>query len=568
MRAPSEVRSWLPQALVASASLFLLVPLFDAAWFHSHEWSAYVLRTAQFADGLRQGYPYPRWCPDFYGGYGSPFFVFYAPLVYFLGALLALATGTAALGLKLVCALGSVAAGLGAYHLVQGETRRSDAALLGAFAYLSTPYRVTNLTVRGDLSEFFALAVLPWTLYGYRALVHETDPRKLPFRACVAMGLHAALVVSHTLIGLWGTGIAVLVALGSAWQLWRRRAVTRLILLPGVFVGALALSCVYWLPALAERSLVRTDSMGLGYYAPEHNWLIPVKLLAPGQFQIAPLFGLAGLLAAVSVARRKRLGSEWLWLAGASALVVLVLPHASMVWEKDLLPFGRLIQFPWRLLGPAALCAAMALGLAWARSLPRRWWTDLSALALASAAYFAVALPHISVEAIAPSQVVQRGERIREMMTATTGLDEYLPRAVSNPPKKMASTLATSTPAVRVVSVRSKHVLHDLELMAHEATTMELSLHHYPGWFAETKVGPQEVTLAASSNGYVALRLPAAGRYVVRVDFGSTPIRRVAGVISLLALLGAPFGFVFAVRARRQRSAPHVSFDASREVLA
>jgi hypothetical protein len=546
-----------------------MVPVFDVYWFHSHEWGAYVVRTVQFAKGLRAGDPYPRWCPDFYGGYGSPFFVFYAPLTYVLGGLVTLVTGMPTLALKIVAALGSLGAGLGVYCLVARETRRTDAALLAAFAYLSMPYRITDFTVRGDLAEFFALALLPWVLLGYRELVHESDPRKLAQRAFVAALLHAALVAAHTLLGLWGTGLTLLVALASALQLWRRRTLTRLVLVPVVFAGALALSCAYWLPALVERPLVRIEAMGEGYYAPEHNWLRLSELAKAGQFQIAPLLVLAAGLALVGLVKRPRITSEWYWLAGALGLVVLVLPQASVIWKKDLIPFGRLLQFPWRLLGPAALCGAVALGVAWAKVLPRRLWADLAAVALAACAYGTIALNHVTVRNMPPSEVQESSSRIREIMTGTTGVDEYLPRTTAKPPQGPATTLASSTPWVDVVETSSRHSSHALELVARQATSLELSLHYYPGWLVETLAGPERVAVRAGKSGRVELSVPRAGRYRVNVSFGTTPIRRLAWLISLAALAGLPLGAgILVARACRVRSGSQVQRAASQEVLA
>src|SRR5215831_19971132 len=44
----------------------------------------------QFTQTIQQGVWLPRWMPDSNGGYGSPIFVFYSPLVYYVTALLQL----------------------------------------------------------------------------------------------------------------------------------------------------------------------------------------------------------------------------------------------------------------------------------------------------------------------------------------------------------------------------------------------------------------------------------------------------------------------------------------------
>ena len=48
----------------------------------------------QFTQTIQQGVWLPRWMPDSNGGYGSPVFVFYSPLVYYATALLQLTSGS------------------------------------------------------------------------------------------------------------------------------------------------------------------------------------------------------------------------------------------------------------------------------------------------------------------------------------------------------------------------------------------------------------------------------------------------------------------------------------------
>ena len=111
--------------IVAIVAIALCWPIWGSYWFDSHEGQDYVLRTAQFAAELRRGIVYPRWAPEFYGGFGSPFFVFYAPAVYAGASITMLFGASAVVGLKLVVTAASVAAGLGCYWFVRAETGRS-----------------------------------------------------------------------------------------------------------------------------------------------------------------------------------------------------------------------------------------------------------------------------------------------------------------------------------------------------------------------------------------------------------------------------------------------------------
>ena len=76
--------------------LFLLSALLVARQFSNPNFPSCVIDDSllhmswvqQFSASLSQGYWLPRWLPDSNGGYGSPVFIFYSPLVYYLTALL------------------------------------------------------------------------------------------------------------------------------------------------------------------------------------------------------------------------------------------------------------------------------------------------------------------------------------------------------------------------------------------------------------------------------------------------------------------------------------------------
>jgi hypothetical protein len=526
--------------VTAAAAVALCAPLLDGQWFQSHERDAYVVRTVEWAASLERGQLYPRWCPDLYGGYGSPFFVFYAPLVYAVaGALAAFVTGPI-VALKVVIAGASVLAGLGVYLLVHGETRRADAALVGALAYLAAPYRVCDLYVRGDLAEYTALALLPLALALYRAAALSLSPRRAAACAVGAGVCHALVVLSHTLLGLWGTGFIALVLLATAPALLRRRAGRRLLLLLGAFAAALAMSAVYTLPAFAYRGLVRVDQMTAGEYEPSDNWIRASALVEPGMYQVVPLLALAALLASVALVRDWRAArAPWAWLALAGGFIALTLPVASGLWGQRELAVIRYIQFPWRLLGLASLAAAVSAGMAFGRAVPSgRWWSGVGP-ALAAALVVLLGWPLARPSPLAAHTIIRDPESIRSRMLSTTGVDEYLPRSVPAPPAVPQAALVREAQRVQVRdhSAAGEHVL-EAEAAAAGAV-IALALHDFPGWRLETQAGPAPAALAARA-GLLEARLPVAGSYRLRLAFAATPLVRVAQAISLLALLLLP----------------------------
>src|SRR6185436_15909215 len=101
--------------------------------------------------------------PDSHGGYGSPTFVFYAPLTHWLLAsvqLLGADISWASAWVRFAAVLGS---GLGVYALGVPRWGRSPAILAAIFA-MALPYRVFDLYAVGVFQSKVAVLFFPFVL--------------------------------------------------------------------------------------------------------------------------------------------------------------------------------------------------------------------------------------------------------------------------------------------------------------------------------------------------------------------------------------------------------------------
>jgi hypothetical protein len=136
----------------------------------------YLPRLVEFHENIPEGILIPRWAPDLTLGQGQPLFFFSPSLPYYVSELWHL------LGFDYVGALNAGAVTMilvSAFsmfllcRLYFGER----AGLLGAIAYISSPYFDVDLFVRGAYSEFSAMAFAPPVRI--RPLRHGKNPRAL-----------------------------------------------------------------------------------------------------------------------------------------------------------------------------------------------------------------------------------------------------------------------------------------------------------------------------------------------------------------------------------------------------
>ena len=218
------------------------------------------------------------------------------------------------------------------------------------------------------------------------------------------------------------------------------------------------------------------------------------------------------------------------------ASLALMLPAAAPVWER--LPLARFIAFPWRLLGPALLWAAL-LGGAALYAFPRK--ARLPALlVLLILAPLSVA-PYLFPRPFAPATEPTLADLARYELSggarATASANEYLPLWVrdANPPPDLAAALAdgrpldrldraTLPPGSQVTPLEAGLLADAYRVTLPQAATVRLRRFFFPGW--QGWLDGQPVPLGASDPfGLIEVALPA-GEHELRVRYGMTPARR------------------------------------------
>lgn len=546
-------------------------------------------RLVEFAHLLRQGVWFPRWAPDLAYGFGYPLFNYYPPLTYYLGALLhglGLSFAHSLLGVYL---LAWALAVTGAYAAAR-DRWGAAAGLLAAAAYGLSPYLYFNALARGALPETLGLGLLPWALWAFGRLI----PGR-PLRLAAAALLFAALTLTHFLTAFLALPLLALAALWPAepesggWQRVGRAGLA-------VALG-LGLSAYFLLPAVLETGAVQVHQLTApGDLDFRNNFLALGELLAwpqpfdprlvfhvvPPSLSIAALvLALAGL--ALSLWRARRL--DWATVAWAGALAAyaaLTLPAATPLWV--LVPVAGIIQFPWRLVGPASLVLALLAGRAvydpaakTAALASSQSEARLRGLRSAQTALLLAAIVMVYTFSLtwsfAPAFAAPAAAGVADLtqyevssgQLGTTSAGEFLPGAVQTLPAAEALSAAyaqaeviprlNAVPAgVAVTAQQTSVTAVSAQVTADAPATLTFDLFAYPGWRAA--VDGQAVALrAAEGTGLITVDVPA-GAHTVTVTFGLTPLRTAAVALSLLTALGLAASIIWRLKPPQHEAKP------------
>jgi hypothetical protein len=507
---------------------------------------------------------------------------------------------------KLTWATGVMVGGWGMYrllvHWLDASARRSArgldglrlAAAVGALIYVYAPYRLLDMYVRGALNESLLLMWLPWLFLSfYRLLVQGSAPG-WQRRLALAILVLAATWLTHSFAILAVTPLLIAFILfrllGDAlhdegWGEVSRRTA----LAAAAGVGAMLLCAAFLIPFAAESRLLdqrvyisntynfRNHFVFLGqYFSPFWGYGYsddPTGAKDGMGFQVGALALTIGLASLVAMGHAGRQRGLMAFLAGATALVMLVMTPAALgLW--DALPLMGVIQFPWRLLLLATFCVSALAGITLGVLLPLVQQQEAAAGLLvfgllavhASSGYADPALQPVEPWREDGRAVYRFEKEFPDMMGYTLAVSE--PYWVSPMSEQYAadsyleeegvtqsltrfgvlSGAGTVTGSLSQGSVFSGDVLMD------EPGVVRAYLTEFPGWQVRVD-GVLTPHRLSDPHGLVEFDV-TAGRHHIEVLMESTPARRLGMWISWAMAAVVALLFFWPVGSRRETITP------------
>jgi hypothetical protein len=558
-------RSWLGDiGVIFFLSLAVASPLFNSHWIMVGESIEQLMRLIELDRGIREGLLYPRWFGDFAGGFGYPYFVFYAPLIYYVSEVFYLLGLGAVTSLKCMMVLGVILSGMGMYALARcfwGE----KGALVSAIAYVFVPYRMVNLYIRGDFAEAFAMALLPWVLYFCYELV--TKGRWGHLIGFVLS--YGALILTHNCTALLFSGFLVLFLIFVSLRNKHRTGFFKGVL---AMTWAMGLSAVFWVPALWEKAWVHIhliySDRALDFH---NNFLQLFQLFQPTwsleggvggrnlPFQIGWPHVLLALFSCLLLfgAEVKQVTRTLFFLLFCNLLAVFFTMEASLfLWET--LPLMRYIQFPWRFLTVLSLFISLIAGglfvyFAGTPQLIQKMFQIVLVIVIAvSGLQYCRVKGYYIMDENRLNPVFVRKDGGTVSACNTTGMSrvedfgEYLPKWVKSLPNKGR--------AGRVFVIRGKAKVADRQegiqsyaftLDVEEPCEVVVGSFYYPRW--KGRLGGESLRLFTNAEGLIHFEAPR-GTHSIRIFFGGSEAGAWGKSVSFLSLMALfAYGFLNAV---------------------
>jgi uncharacterized membrane protein len=508
--------------------------------------------TNGFYLGLRDGALYPRWLAGANNGLGSPIFIYYPPLTFYVAAGFRAITGNQILALTLATWLGMAMSGLTMYLFSRSWFSRTE-SVFAASLYMLIPAHVFEVYQLSALAEFWCFAWLPLLFETIRRTVSDSSWRSTAF-----LGIsYALLIFTHlplTLITSMVLPVYALVLTRDLRKLVRVAA--------GLGLGA-GLGTVFLVPAMLERKYIRSEVVldifdYRNFFAFEHlRSAFKHSPFSTDQSQAGYVLenepiaiGLALLLVLVSltILDKRRAGAlvghgRLLTAVWVTTVISLLMTTRLTMWVWSSIPLLAFVPFPgrWQVISAAGVCFLAAAAFhAIVHDHKRR---ILHVTALAAAIIFNLWLTGLSIKrAPHDPEGIDPGPYFKEeRFYNPIWLDRS---AIEGFQDDSPLTVITGDASVQESGSRSFEQLYTAR--AHTWSLLRLRTAYFPGWTAD--VDGVQAQVDSSEQGNILLGIQP-GEHRLTIRFEDTPPRAAGKCISAVSLLIVA-GMLYANRRR------------------
>lgn len=537
--------------LLCAFALYATHPLYVSPDLHSaHDIWHQVARLYHYSEAVSEGSFPPTWIHTLANGYGYPLFIFSYHMPWMIGAPLVLLGLSVFTTIKTVFFLAYLAAGVGMYLYMWGQTHKKLPAAIAALAYLYAPYHFLTLYVSAAIGTAFLFAALPFIFLGIESVFAQKRMQGLLIIAVAT----AAAILSHLMTFIYVLGFVFLYVVYAqlANRVSKQVSLKKLWQDTGyIFLGVLlgfALSGFYIIPLFANYPYIQAQGANTGFGGLYTSNFVTVRQLLYSPWGFGPIISNAkdgeisfqvgvgqwlavfGSVAAVLLWRiqKKKLASEQtiLFLLLAFALSIFgMIDSSAFLW--DFVTQYISLDYPFRLLLFAVFFGSALVGQL-VYILPKKQLQWIAVF------LFAAVLTYTNRNHIRVNMYTQYPlELYIASETTTNTFHEYLPKKASGELLSVVYPVAATGSAVVVHNTVQTAATFLVEVELAEKQTVILQQLDYPG--QTVVVNGEAVEHSVTDKGQMQVELPE-GTHVIEVVFRDQNILQAGKIASVLTI--------------------------------
>jgi len=525
------------KVLVFTIYLLISVILHYRIWRgeipYGHDSKFHFFWIQNFSHQVLQGDLYPRWLYESNYRYGSPTFVFYPPLIFYISTFIKVLGANFNRVLAVLFTGITFSTGVWGYLCNRGNWGTIPAIISGLF-FLQMPYQYLCLYNRAALAEAAAISLIPLGIWATNRALHDSKYRLL-------------MTITSTLLTL--THIPSLLLSSIFWILYiliiyRKSSIKETFLAIGSVVLGWGVAAFFLVPVLLEKQWVAIDSMkkvGGGYAQHLLNASKQAKFLSVIFLvlkETLSLFMVCAFTTGIIYLKNKKIkiGKDLILLTTFCLLILFLMSNFSyQIWSS--VSVLQSVQFPWRLLGLFSSLAALMPGYL---IFITTHFVRLFIICILSI-FLVFGIHSRMVDVLRRPTIEKPNGNVESVWTAinqplsgfSVDVPEYRPRNDKEKfaPKPGTPRVTLTQGSAKVLVWKTK--LRVVEVMSVEDTLATFRVYDYPAWklYVDDKFTPTK----RSKDGTIAVNIPA-GKHHLELKYEWTSAMYLGTCISLVSL--------------------------------
>jgi len=515
--------------------IICVLPLINPGIPSNHDAQLHTARLAAYYKAFEDGQVVPRWAADLNYRYGTPLFIFYAPLSGYLGSFFHWLGASFEVSYKILIAGAFVLAPV-TFYLWMLHLFPPPVAFISALFYGLAPYHFLDLYVRGAISELMFLAIVPLLFLAIERVRKLVSLPTILFAGVI----YGILIISQNIMALIFSVVAL------SYSLIRlsldRKTIMYLIV---IFFTGLSLSAFYWIPAFVEQKYTHSQLFIAKKYT-EHfpspfqlvisPWGYGTDVRKPGGLspQIGPLYtviALIGLFLLRKIIKTyKRLTY---WALGVLGLAIFFsLRFSSIFW--NIIPFMQKFEFPWRFTAVSSFAIAVISAAV---------FFTLKHKIIHSVAIIFLLLSSITFIASQPFET--NSDSYYSSYGSSTDFGAVTPVWTAGDPYENPKHPVEIIGGIGNISdYRRLATRHTFRVNAQTDMSILDNTLYFPGWQARIDGTKTPIEFQNSNHrGLITLNVPQ-GTHAIEVSFHDSPVRFVANIISIATIVVSLFSYI------------------------
>jgi len=521
------------------SALIMLRQLISSAYFSCiiQDSFDYTSWAGQFIQALKEGIIYPRWLPLNFWGYGSPAFILYPPLAFYLVSFFDIFTHSVITAMNITKFVALFLSGVGMFFLIK-EFYSEKIALLTAAFYVIFPYNIFQFYFVGTFASTVSyMWFSPIVLFTYRYIKHGSYINIAYAGLC-----YGGLILTHLINAYMFT--FVLLSFVIFMSITRKRP-ENLFAIPIILVIGFLISAAYILPVLHDKRFFNLGFFIKDFVLDFHNFFIIPDMttkFAEGHAWRAyynvfvsyafffSVFIVVSLIQTMKLRRVKEMESIYrinkFFTGIAIFSIFLMFGISTVIWET--VPFFKYIQFPNRWLNVAAFAVVFLSAI--------MFWTVVTVYKTKQSRGIFITLLFLMCLLLdfkyVVSSCVFKKEKF-ETHQASNWNYEHLPIWVNI--EKISKNIKQEKLLISEGEGRTKTMKWNsaervIEITAQTPLTLRVRTFNFPGWNAYIDTVRTEIR-TEEGTGAMLVAIPE-GNHTLLMKFEDTPIGYYSKIIS------------------------------------